>query len=219
MLLQPRKLIPEVPATSPADKVSPQIPLAARMSPHIVLCQREVFQGDEKGRGEAVVVFAMLEAVGEPVPGDHVDVQVRHGWVRVDADHQLGFPVASAGEVFRGRFEGVVAGLVLRGELAEFSLEFFRREGLDPGSFFTALGEEGGVGEGLEGVEVVFGGVAGEDEQVDLRFREEVVDHDEGGGGGNDLVAIGGGIEDVDAEAVAVLFEGGFGGAVGRRSE
>ena len=54
------------------------------------------------------------------------------------------------------------------------------------GGFGTHGSEEGRVGEGGEGVKEVDGGVAGEEEEVDGGFGEEVVDGDEGGGVGED---------------------------------
>lgn len=81
------------------------------------------------------------------------------------------------------------------------------------GDFGLDFEEEGGVGEGSEGVQVGFGRVAREEEEVDGGFGVEVVDGDEVGV----VVDYAGGVEgfgagEVGAEAIAAGEEGGGGG-------
>ena len=62
-------------------------------------------------------------------------------------------------------------------------------------------------------METLFGWVAGQDEEVDGGFGEQVVDYDKVWVREDDLGGVGGGIGEVDAETFAEAFEGGFGGA------
>ena len=97
MLLQPGEPVPKLPPAAPAHKVALQVALAARVAPHVVARERQVGQRDEEGRREAVVVLAVAEGGAVAVRGDDVDVQMRHGRVRVDADEDGGGPVAAGG--------------------------------------------------------------------------------------------------------------------------
>lgn len=97
------------------------------------------------------------------------------------AHQDLGFPVASWRQLIRRRicFEGEVALSVGLGVAAVFAAELGGGEFAERDELGTDAGEESGVREGVEGVEEVFGGVAGEKEEVDGGFGVQVVDYDE----------------------------------------
>ena len=80
------------------------------------------------------------------------------------------------------RLQRRVAGAVLGGKFSIAPAQLFCYEGAERKDLGLDGGEEGGVGEGGEGVEVGFGGLAGKEEEVDAGFGVQVVDCDEGGG-------------------------------------
>ena len=68
------------------------------MPPHIVRCERKLFERDEEGCVEAIVVFSVFEGGGVHVAGYEVDVQVGHGRVGVDAEAEVEVPGTAGGE-------------------------------------------------------------------------------------------------------------------------
>ena len=75
VLLQFFELIPEHSPTSPAPVVSAQVGILIRnLSPGVVLCQWEVFEGNEEIGVEGVVVLPVLHTVSAHIWTDDVNV-------------------------------------------------------------------------------------------------------------------------------------------------
>ena len=110
MLLEPGKAIPKRVPAAPAQKVAPQVALAAWVAADVVLIEGEVVERDEEGGREAVVVFTVATRwrMAE-IDGDEVQVKVVHGGVGVDADLEGGGPVAAWWDG-RVRWRGVRGG-------------------------------------------------------------------------------------------------------------
>lgn len=114
MLFQLREFIAELLPTPPTLEVLLQIALSARVSPHIRLRQRQVIQWNEEWRGEAVVMFPVLQTRAVAVFRNDVDVQMIHRRVGVHSDHDLCFPIPPSRDSRRRRvgIEGFVSGTV-----------------------------------------------------------------------------------------------------------
>lgn len=177
MLLQRRKLVPEIPPTAPTLHI-PIRPLA-RMEPLAPLWQRQLVQAHQKRRVEAEIVLLVLQARRVHIAAENVDVHVVHRRVRVHACHDVGGVVAVWWEERgacgwgRGRggahegFKGGLVGRVAGGEVAVFAAQFVGCECLDASYARADVGEEGGVcGEEVQGVFVVVGWLSRDEEEV-----------------------------------------------------
>lgn len=148
-----------------------------------------------------------------------MDMQMVHRRVSMDAREDFRIPVPSRRQL-GGRtipLEGGITGPLEGGVFSQSPLQLLGGQRFEGPHFFLDGGEEGGVVEGVEGVEELFAGVPREEEEVQGGFREEVVDGDEGGGvvdyarGGEGFWGGGVGFEAVAAE------EGRCAGGVGKR--
>lgn len=186
------ELVPETPPAAPASHIVFEVAGAAGMSARVVGGQREVVDVDQERRVEGLVVLAVAHALGDHVPREHMDVQVVHGGVRVDADEQLLLPLATV----RQRAAAAAAvpaaavplhltiqdGLAQPVPLAEppvAPLQLLGREAPEPRGLGPHGGQELGVLEGVEGVQAA-PRRAREQERVQGGLRIEVVDGDEG---------------------------------------
>ena len=98
MPLQLDHLAAKVPPTPPTPHISMDPVAVFRVgSADVVVREGEVGEWDEEGVGEAVVVVASLEGDADHVDAENVDVDMAHAWVGVDADEDLGGPVARWG--------------------------------------------------------------------------------------------------------------------------
>ena len=181
MRLERREPVPKISPTAPADKIPLQIPLPPRVSADVIIRKRKVPKIHEKRRREAIIVLAVLQPLAVPIHRHHMDVQVVHRRTRMDSTHDLPFPVSARRQGIRRGVgaERILARPVLGGETAVFPPELGGGEGAELGRLCFYFREEGRVCEGVEGVEVGFGGVAREKEEVEGRFGEHVVDGDE----------------------------------------
>lgn len=183
--LQLLELVLERPSAAPALQISLEIACSPRVPSRVVRCERKVLDGHEKGRRKAVVMLPMLHALTHPVHAQHVDMKMLHGRMGVHAGDDARLPVPAGREVgLCGqlvRIQGGVAAGLGGGESPKASPQLRRGEPAHPCRLGLDHGEEGGVVavQRLEGVQQLLGRVPRQQQEVELRFREQVVDDDE----------------------------------------
>lgn len=81
VLFELRDLVAEILPASPAVHVGRKMLVKSTM---IVCRQRELIQSDEEVRREGEIVIGLLHWLTEHISAEDMDVEVVHGWVRVD---------------------------------------------------------------------------------------------------------------------------------------